>query len=133
LPISAILYALKHNLKIKVLDLNKEAIKISRKVVKALKLEENISIELSSAEEFDNYDKYEVIIVAAMAGSNEKEKEKIFTQIRNSIKKGTHILARTSESRVYPKITKKIYRNLIPLLKVSPGKGITNSLIILKN
>lgn len=131
-PISAILLTLNYNVNVTVLDLNKNSLEIAKALIERFNLQDRIFFENSSAENFDKYDLFEVIIIAAMVGQDEYEKSVVFDKIYSKSNFGTHILARTSDSHIYPKLNKKVYGNFNPILHVRPLQKVRNSFFVFK-
>ncbi len=111
LPMTAIIFAIEHGIKLTVIDNNYEAVRLSRSVVKTLNLEKMITVYRADGGFFRGYRDFNVIFVAALAGVNPKDKEKIFRNIKIRAGKDAHIIARSSVGRrimIYPSLEKNI-------------------------
>jgi len=135
-PMTSIILAQEYNIKSVILDNDEEAVKISKKLLCFLGLQKMISVKYVDAQSFKNYKDFNVIFVAALAGSKISEKNNIFYTIKNSSQKDAHILARSSWGKrkiLYRPISKKIYSIFKPILEIHPHNKIINSVILLKN
>ena len=94
LPLSAILLA-RAGYKVTVLDHDSVAVSLSTQIVKRLGLEKTIEVRLSSAEQFNRYAEFDVVIVGALVGETVEEKNKLISQITSTAKKGCPILCRS--------------------------------------
>jgi nicotianamine synthase len=94
LPLSAILLA-QAGYNVTVLDHDSVAVSLSAQIVKRLRLGKMIDVHLSSAEQFDRYSEFDVIIIGALVGETVEEKNKLISQIMSTAKKGCPILCRS--------------------------------------
>lgn len=134
LPLTAILLAKHYGKKITIIDNQPIAVSKSRKLIKKLGLNNQIKIELKDACLFDKFNKYKVIFVAALAGVDSKNKEKIFNNIREQCSADCHILGRSSwgsRELLYQPIDEQILKCFRKILEVRPKQKIINSIIIL--
>lgn len=135
LPLTAIVLAEKYNQHITILDIDKTACELAIRVVKSLKLEKRIKIINSDASCFADYKNFNVIMIAALAGTTKYVKQEILKQIKSTSLKGTHILARSSfgaRELLYRPLDKKLYKFFTPILEVRPLNDVVNSAIIFK-
>lgn len=135
MPLTAILLSKKLKIKTIIIDSNKEAVRISRKLIEKLGIK-NIKVKYGIGENFKGYEKYEIIFVASLAGRNDKEKIKIFKRIKEQAKPDAHIIARSSyggRKILYRPLHPKIYKIFEPILEVRAPKEMLNSIQILKN
>lgn len=136
LPLTAIILAEKYVKSVTVLDRDSEACQISRRLIKKLKLDKKIEITEADACEYDDFKKFNVIMIAALAGIEKTEKEKILLKIKQDASKETHILARSSwgmRELLYKPLDNKVSRLFYPIMEVLPQNDVINSVVILKN
>lgn len=135
LPLTSIVLASKYNISSTIIDIDKEVTEKSRILVKALKLDHLIDIQNSAGQTF-NYQNYNTIFVAALAGLDSKTKTEIFNQIKSTSPKKSHIVARSSWNNrelLYRPIDESIYKIFTPIIKVDPFHDVVNSIVILEN
>ncbi|MBK2356677.1 nicotianamine synthase family protein [Francisella hispaniensis] len=135
LPLTSIVLASKYNISSKIIDIDKEVTEKSKILIKALKLDHLIDI-YNAAGQIFNYQDYNTIFVAALAGLDSKTKLDIFNQIRSTAPKGSHIVARSSWNNrelLYRPIDESIYKIFTPIIKVDPFHDVINSVVILEN
>lgn len=134
LPLTAIVLAQKYNLKITLLDISKEAIELSKKLVESLEIEKNFEFITGDITKFTSDNHYDVIFLASLVCQS-TDNEIIFSHINKSLKY-TNILVRTSSwirQLLYKKVDIEIFKKYFKvLLKVSPKNEIINSFIIAK-
>lgn len=135
LPLTAIVLATEHNIKSTIIDNDKEAIVLSRMLLKRLNLLSKIEVIEADATTFNKYNEFSVIYIAALAGAKDSIKAKIFNQIKLTGNKGTHIIARSSwgnRKLLYKPLSKNIFEIFKPLIQVNPFNEIVNSIVIFK-
>tara|TARA_B110000977_G_C11069307_1_gene488998 strand:+ start:2144 stop:2917 length:774 start_codon:yes stop_codon:yes gene_type:complete len=135
LPLTSIVLANKYNISSTTIDIDKEVTEKSRILVKSLKLDHLIDIQNSAGQTF-NYQNYNTIFVAALAGLDSKTKTEIFNQIKSTSPKKSHIVARSSWNNrelLYRPIDESIYKIFTPIIKVDPFHDVVNSIVILEN
>lgn len=134
LPLTAIVLAQKYNLKITLLDISKEAIELSKKLVKSLEIEKSFEFITWDITKFTSDNHYDIIFLASLVCQS-TDNEIIFSHINKSLKY-TNILVRTSSwirQLLYKKVDIEIFKKYFKvLLKVSPKNEIINSFIIAK-
>lgn len=136
LPLTAIILAQKYNIKSTLLDIDEEAVEISQRLIKKLGLSQMISIVKGDATHYKGYGDFEVIFVAALAGTDIRLKTAIFKQIKTFSKKNSHIIARSAwgnRTLLYKPLSREIFSIFQPILKVDPYNSIVNSIVIFKN
>ena len=132
---TAIVMAMEYDMHSTIVDIDTTAVGISRQVIRRLGLEDMIKVKLSAGEKYD-YHNFNVIFIAALAGTNSKLKLKICQQIKNTADKEAHIIARSSWKNrrlLYRKLDAEIFEMFQPIVKVDPFNEVVNSVIILKN
>lgn len=135
MPLTAIMLAREFGVPSTVLDCDGIAVKLSKKLIDRLGLTAMIKIRLVDARQFENYDHFSVIFVAALAGLLPANKEKIFLRIKQNAQKETHIIARSSWGNrrlLYRPLSRETYRHFEPVLRIDPYTDIVNSVVILK-
>lgn len=133
LPLTAIILAQEFDIKVKILDFNKEAIDHSRKITKSLELEDIVEVEESRGEDFLNYFDHQIIFVAALAGLGKNDKQNIFKRIAERGNKGSLVLARSSYGNrriLYPELDLFLYRGFEPLFEMRPYNNVVNSAVV---
>ncbi len=136
LPMTAIILALNHNVRLKLIDNDPVAVRLSRSVIRMLGLQDMISVAQADGSSFEGYGDFNVIFVAALAGTDAGQKEKIFSRIQKSASEDCHIIARSSWGRrklLYPPLPRSVYSLFKPILEISPYNEIVNSIVVLKN
>ena len=136
LPMTSIVLANDFGLSSTILDIDKTAAELSTCLIEKLNLQDKIKIINSSGETFDKYSDYNIIFVAALAGSDEKDKEKIFDQINNQAKDHIHVLARSSwanRTLLYKPLSESIFKKFKPIIQINPFNDIVNSIVIFSN
>ena len=135
LPLTAIIFAQEYGIPMAVIDNDVRAVKLARAVVKRIGLERQIKILRGEAELFTKYKNYNLIVVAALAGSTKTKKENIFLWIKKNAAPGTHIIGRSSWGRrrlLYPEIPRSVYRIFEPIMRIHPHNDIVNSIVLLR-
>jgi len=135
LPLTAIMLAREFNIASTVIDSDKTAVGLSKKVIDQLGLARMVTIRHADARDFKDYGKFSVIFVAALAGLIPSQEENIFLRIKEKAKKGTHIMARSSWGNrrlLYRPLSPKTYRHFEPVLRIDPYSDIVNSVVIFK-
>lgn len=135
LPLTSIILATNHDKRITILEKDINAFNISKKVIGKLNLSKMINIVNVDATYFDSYHKYNVIVVAALAGISKNSKELILRKIKENSSKETHILARSSwgsRKILYKPIDKKLFKLFKTEIEVRPHNDVVNSVIIFK-
>lgn len=94
LPFSAILFA-RAGYKTTVIDQDPVAVSLSTQIVARLKLIHLIEVCLASAECFDRYHAFDVVIVGALVGRTKEEKEQLISKILKTRKNSCPILCRS--------------------------------------
>jgi nicotianamine synthase len=129
LPLSGIILSLVYKCEVTVLDINEESLEMSRKLVKSLGLK-NFNFIHADAFTFKDYDKFDVVFVAAMVQGFKKTKADLVNYIATKIKKNTHVLVRSAfhnRELLYKKFDPKKVVGLKPILEVRPKNEIVNS------
>lgn len=135
LPITGIILAREYGLDVDMIDISSEAVTVSNKLISKLGLSKKINIIKSDATKFSDYNKYDVIYLAALAGTDNKTKKRIIKKINAGSKKGTHILLRSSfEGReiLYKPVNKKDLKKFELVMEVRPYNDIVNSFLIIR-
>lgn len=136
LPMTAIMLAMEHNIGSTLVDNDPVAVDLSRSVIKKLGLDNMISVIHADAKDFNAYVDFNVIFVAALAGTNFDDKEKLFSHIKEYASTECHIVARSSWGRrklLYAPLPDVVYKKFRPIIEISPFNEIVNSIVILKN
>lgn len=136
LPLTAIVLAKFYGCKISLLDVDEYALELSKKLIKALKLESKFQFIHSDATKFIAYERYEVIYVAALAGLDNDSKNLIVKNIRQFANAESHIIMRSSYANrtlLYRPLDERILNELKPLIEIRPHNEVVNSVFIFKN
>lgn len=136
LPLTSIVLALKHGIGSIVLDIDEDAVTLSSRLITLIGLEDLITVVKSAGADFQNYNDFNVIYIAALAGTSVSQKNNIFAKIKNQAPQNAHLIARSSwgnRKLLYKPISKSIYKKFKPILEVHPHNEIVNSVIILRN
>ncbi len=135
LPLTAIVLATKYNKDPVVLEKDESSFVKSSELISKLKLDKQIKIINIKAENYNAYNEYDLIYLAALVGENEKTKNKMINYIHKVISKNSLLLCRSSHGSrkiIYNPIDKNIFKKLKPLLEVRPYNSIINSFFILQ-
>lgn len=135
LPLSSIYMAKKHNLLVDNVEIDSYAYSVSRNIIHKLKLDSLINSIHSDILQIKDFSKYNLIFVAALAGTDEKEKMSIIRHIKRYSKKGTHIVLRSVTdlgNLLYPKITSAHLKGLQLIKHGAVYNGVINNIIITK-
>ncbi len=135
LPLTAILlaYNLKYN--VTILEKDKVSYNLSKNLIDKLELNKKIKVILISAEEYNQYNQYDLIYIAAMVGNTQEEKDTILNNISEKVKLNTMILIRSAfavKELLYFPFTFKHTLNLKLLTEVRPYNHIVNSFFVLQ-
>jgi len=136
LPLTTIILAQKYNLSCTIVDNNKEAVEISKLLIKNLNLHNKIKIIHSDAKKFKKYSDFNIIYLAALAGTTSQTKNAILQKIKKDTKKDTYILARSSWGNrrlLYNPIGQTFFKLFTPILEVHPHNHVVNSFIVFQN
>jgi len=136
LPMTAIILAQRYQVKLTVIDIDRQACDLARQVIEKFNLADKIRIMCSDASEFKYYSSFNVIFVAALAGVNTQAKKVILEKIKKDAKLDTHILARSSwgmREILYQPLDRELYRIFKPELEIKPLNDVINSLVIFSN
>lgn len=135
LPLSSIYMAKKYNLMIDNVEIDSHAYSVSRKIIYKLKLDSHINSIHSDILDIKDFSKYNLIFVAALAGTDEKEKKSVIRHIKRYSTKGTHIILRSVVdlgNLLYPKITQTHLKGLQLIKYGDTHHGVINNIIITK-
>ena len=135
LPLTAIMLAQNFGVSSTVIDCDKSAADLSKTLIDRLGLATMIKIRHIDAQQFEDYGRFSVIFIAALAGLLPTHKENIFLRIKQKAKKDTHIIARSSWGNrrlLYRPLSSGAYRHFEPILQIDPYTDIVNSVVILK-
>lgn len=136
LPLTAIILAMSYGCQVTLLDIDKSAMSLSKKVIDALGLSDKFNYIVADAKGFTNYQQYEVIYVAALAGLETSDKEKIVENIKIHAQSSAHIMMRSSYANralLYKPLAKQIFKKLKPLIEIKPYTDVINSVVIFRN
>lgn len=134
LPLTAIILAQKYNISCTIIDNNKEAVTISKKLIQSLSLTHMINVECCDARRFPFYGKWDCIYVASLVGSTRKEKKELLSFIYDTMSLSSLLICRSANLNrklLYPEIK---YNDLpvFPILDVRPLNHIVNSFLVLQ-
>jgi len=135
LPMTAIVLAKIYGVRVTIIDYDKQACKISEELISKLELGDLIYIVNQDGAVFNDYGKYDVVFVAALAGIDKNIKANILKQIKLTSRPDTHILARSSwgnRQLLYKSLGKEVYKMFTPVIEVHPQNHIVNSVIVMK-
>lgn len=135
LPLTAIVLALNHGVRGTVLDNGREAVELSRRIVKAIGLDSMLTIVHADARTYESYGDHNTIVIAALAGTDDRAKAEILKQVKQKADRDTHVMARSSwgnRTLLYRPLPKAIYDGLVPVSEVRPRADVVNSIVIFK-
>lgn len=134
LPLTAIILAKEYGVSVTVLDYDHDACLASKLLISKLGLQNQINIINQDGSSYLDYGKYDVISVAALAGTDDTVKKNILLQIKSNAKPKTHILARSAwgnRQLLYKSIDRQLYEIFTPIIEVHPQNHVVNSVIIM--
>jgi nicotianamine synthase len=132
LPLTAMLLAQVYGLQVTILEKEKEACLISRKLCAALGLQKSVRIVQADAQSFTGYGKFNTFFVAALAGLDSKVKRTIIAKIQKAAPAHSHVLARSSwgsREVLYRPFNLKDHR-VSAIVEVRPHNDVVNSFYI---
>jgi len=132
LPFSALILAKDYDFDITIIDRDSEAVENAQKLCGRLDLE--IEVIQSNAEEFKGYNDYSLIHVAAMVGGTEDEEIEVFQSIKSQIDKHSHIAARTVHGRrklLYRPVSKRVKKMFNVEAEKRPSRDVINSTVVM--
>ncbi len=133
IPFTAIILAQKYGVSSLLIDTDDEAVRLSTNLIKKLNLSHKISIQKISGQEFQDYDKYGIIYLAALAGIASTEKLSILKKIYSLAKPHTHILCRSSwgsRKLLYKPLSSTVKNYFKPIIEIRPHNHIINSFLV---
>lgn len=135
LPLTAILLAKEYGANVTIMEIDKEVCEISQKLINTLGLSKKIKVINENGAHYAGYKRFNVIFVAALAGTTAKCKHSIFKKIKTSGAKGCHVIARTSHGKrkiLYNPLTQSAYCMLKPVIQIDPHNNVINSILVLR-
>lgn len=135
LPLTAILLHKKYGTKCTILEKDTESHNISTLLLQKLSLTNAVKVINVPAEDYSNYNSFNLIYLAAMVGEDETSKSKIISLLHTKISKGKVLVCRSSHGTrklLYTPIGTKILQEITPILEVRPYNSIINSFYILQ-
>lgn len=133
LPFTSILLARDFGIAVDNVEINQEACKISNAIIERLDLSDLVKVHHSDALDFRDYGDYDVVILAALAGTNESAKRRCIGRIQKFMRlEGLFLLrsANNLRSLVYPSIRTEMLDGLTLQAVVHPRDDIINSIIV---
>lgn len=132
LPLTAIFLVKYFGLKVTLVDLDFQALELSRKLVSKLGLVKNFEFVHQDVFKIDNLKDFDIVFLAALVGGNTKEK--ITEKVYSKIKKDSHLLCRSAyDNRVL--LYKPLNLSLLNFKcerEVKTYDEVVNSIIIFK-
>jgi nicotianamine synthase len=97
LPMTAILLAQRFGLHVDCLDVNPKACVLSREVIQALGLDQQVRVLQADIRDFTALASYEVVFWAALAGTSEEEKAQIARHLSCTMQPGQVVVVRSAQ------------------------------------
>jgi len=135
LPLTAVMLATEHNQKVTVIDNDANAVLLSTNLIQALGLQHKVRIVCADAGSFAKYNEFNTVFVAAMVGSTQASKQKVFSYIQKEVTPDAHILTRSSwagRTYLYEPVSDQIVASFIKKKEVRPAAPIVNSVLVLQ-
>lgn len=132
LPLSAILMAQIHNIQVDILDKDEAACSASKDVLQALGLEDRIRVIHGDISHTKTLDTYTAIILAALVGESQQEKDEILQHIVEHTHKGTLLILRSVQDLgklLYPEVILN-NDNITVVDFVHPIEDVINPILI---
>jgi nicotianamine synthase len=132
LPLSAILMAQIHNIQVDILDKDETACSASKDVLQALGLEDQIRVIHGDISHTKTLETYTTVILAALVGESQQEKDKILQHIAEHTHKGTCLMLRSVQDLgklLYPEVI--LNNDAVTIVDfVHPKKDVINPILI---
>ncbi|KAI7858658.1 Nicotianamine synthase [Circinella umbellata] len=119
------------------IDKSQEAIDVSKKLAIKYGLQDKMKFYAQDAlEEFQGYEKADVIMLGALVGSNNQEKKEFLCHITNKMKSGAILMVRSSNclrELLYSNTCQLVLEDnngLEPLVEIHPQNEVVNSVIL---
>lgn len=135
LPLTAIILNVKHGLTCTVLENNKKSYELARKLVTALGLDKQITIQYEDARTYSKYSTFDLVYIASLVGTTKTSKHQIILSVHNKMSRDSLLLCRSSydaRKLLYLPVPDITLTQLPPIVEVRPGKSIINSFVILQ-
>ncbi|WP_170047610.1 nicotianamine synthase family protein [Couchioplanes caeruleus] len=139
LPLSAMLLCRTLGVHVTVVDRDREAVEVSRRLVHRLVPAERISVVLADAASPSDMARAvaecDVVVVAALVGTTRAQKRAALRAIGTSVERGTHVVIRSADglrSLLYPAVDISDVHNagLVPELLLHPLGDVVNSVLV---
>ncbi len=133
LPLSSIVLNKNHGFAVDNVDIDKEACRLSKNLINKLNLSHPPQVFCKDIFNITDFSSYDCIIVAALVGKNDQEKEKIIEHITRHVQKHTHIALRSSCDLgvlLYPRISLESLRTITIKHEYGRSKGVINTLVM---
>lgn len=133
LPLSSILMARKFGLFVDNIDNDADASALSTALVQRLGLADVINIRHAEAKTHQSYHRYDAIFLAALVGTDGREKQEIIDAIQQRMKPGAFLVARTAHNLrtlLYPQLDIDDITGLTPHIVIQPLNEVVNSVAI---
>lgn len=127
-PISGILFQVRHHTSTTVIELMSEAVTISRQLV--AKLGVPLRIVQGDGSAFNQYGSFDTICVALEAGTTRETKEEIFKKIASQAKPDTNILVRGSENANFLNVDEFVHDHFQVVKKVPVFSGLSTTYVL---
>ncbi len=132
LPFTAIMLAKDYGFNVTVIDRDKKAVSQAKKLFDALDLD--INVVKSSAENFSDYNDFNVIHVAAMVGQSKSQELKVFNTIRRQMDEHSHLVARTVHGErklLYRPVSREVKNMFNVEAEKRPSRDVVNSTVVM--
>ena len=133
LPLSSIMMAKKCRVLVDNLDVDAAACRFSQKLIERLELSGKIRTIKGDILDMEDLSEYQTILIAALAGENDKEKQRIIDHVVSKSGKDSHIVMRSVSNLgklLYPEITQDHLKNIQVIRRSENSKDVINSIII---
>lgn len=133
LPLSSIMMAQKYGICVDGLDMDEQAIDLSKKLIERIGLSDKISAIKGNVLDMQDFSKYQTIFIAALAGDNENEKTEIINHLVSKCAKDTHIVMRSVTdlgTLLYSEITPTQLKDVEVIRRSKGTRDFINNIII---
>lgn len=128
-PISALLLAIDHHVKVSVVELLPEAVAISRRLIQYLRIG-GVSVVQGDGTHFNGYGSYGTIYIALEAGNTREAKEGIFMQIAKQANPNATILVRGSSTENFLNVDEFVHDHFEVVRKVPVFSGLSVTYVL---
>jgi nicotianamine synthase len=133
LPLSALLMSRELSVPVDVVDISAEAAVLAADVTRRLSLPALVHVHHADAAQFDAVADSDVVVLAALVGSEPAGKRRVLDALRERMRSGSTLLVRSAHGLrtvLYPPLDLADLQEWIPLGVVHPFNAVVNSVVV---